>query len=470
MRKASLALIICISVRVQTLYAVCKTDACKQATAWKNGYTAIVLDDNISRADYFAVLDAIKANKGVVAIEAERVLLGWLPTAKAGKIRAVPGVSAVLYEAVPHPEDLAHRDEPLAALSFFNRVRTGAYEDTVEAGLAVHREPLTGCIRSRPTSTQAQTRAFGTSSSDGRATYNGIAGKIDQAVTNGDNLIPDRLLPGIVVPQWGGRTPFHNPAMRGRITVQLFRLDSDGSIDHNDFTWTDADFQTAHDQVYSAYTFWVDQANLRGITLSFRVLTVDPLSRRTRTIVPTPIHYEPINRPQTDGYLWINDALAFNGYGASPVTFTNVLDQNEAFNDAKAADPLYGPFDGSFSVYIVYNPFGAPSVFRGGGGSYAETDGPYAVALWNDQGSGPANLYNVVSHESGHIFWACDEYAGGCNSCDICVFGSNPRPWATNGNCADLNATGSCTRPSTDCMMKYESHTLCPFTPAQIGW
>jgi hypothetical protein len=95
MRNAALALIICVSIHTAPIYAVCKSEACKQATAWKNGYTAIVLDDNISRADYFAVLDAVKANKGVVAIEAERVLLGWIPIAKAAKIRGTRGVSAV---------------------------------------------------------------------------------------------------------------------------------------------------------------------------------------------------------------------------------------------------------------------------------------------------------------------------------------------------------------------------------------
>ena len=46
------ALIICLSIQAAWVYAACKSEACKQATAWKNGYTAIVLDDNIGRADY----------------------------------------------------------------------------------------------------------------------------------------------------------------------------------------------------------------------------------------------------------------------------------------------------------------------------------------------------------------------------------------------------------------------------------
>jgi len=156
MRKASLALIICISIHAGSLYAGCKSDACKQATAWKNGYTAVVLDDNISSVDYFAVLHAVKANNGVVAIEAERVLLGWIPITSAGKIRGVRGVTAVLYEAVQHPDLLVHRDDALAALSFFNRVRTGEFEDKIEASLAVTGQPVTGCAapKERPASVE----------------------------------------------------------------------------------------------------------------------------------------------------------------------------------------------------------------------------------------------------------------------------------------------------------------------------
>src|SRR5947209_5335811 len=100
MRKAAVALIICLLINAGSLYAACKSEACKQATAWKTGYTAIILDDNISRADYFAVLDAVKANNGVVGIEAEHVLLGWVPIRVAGKIRGTRGVRSVLYEAV----------------------------------------------------------------------------------------------------------------------------------------------------------------------------------------------------------------------------------------------------------------------------------------------------------------------------------------------------------------------------------
>ncbi|HKO00265.1 MAG TPA: hypothetical protein VJ032_01145 [Thermoanaerobaculia bacterium] len=115
-----------------TADAKCKTEACREATAWKAGYTAVVLDDNISGADYRAALDTITRSGGIVAIEAERVILGWVPLGAAGKVRQARGVTAVLYDRAARPSDLVSRPNALSALGFFNDVQTGAYEDEIE--------------------------------------------------------------------------------------------------------------------------------------------------------------------------------------------------------------------------------------------------------------------------------------------------------------------------------------------------
>jgi hypothetical protein len=487
MRKASLALSICLSIYAASLYAACKTEACKQAVAWKKGFTAIVLDDNISRNDYFAVLNAVKANNGIVAIEAERVLLGWVPATSAGKVHAVRGVSAVLYEAVASPAVLVQRHEALAALSFFNRVRTGEYEDNVETSLATHAEPLTGCTVMRPSPGHVQSEntlsALDDFYTEGHSFLVQEAGR-NVALADQPAAPPDVVshhAPRVVTPQWGlFMQPYRNVTMRGRITVQLFRLDSDGTVDPNYYTWTNTDFATAHDQVYSAFTFWVDQATARGITLSFRIETEDPFIRWSRSFAPTPTHYEPIKHYATDDYLWVNDALAANGYAASPVTQANVYDKNEAYNLAKAADPTYGPFDGSFSIYVIYNP-GVEDRFMGGQRAYSVLGGPFEMVMWNSAGWGPYGLGNVITHETGHIFWACDEYyypgppAEGCFSCTACYYNVGPRnqiatPWITNANCDNPTAAGSCDIPLVACMMRNNVYTLCPHTPGQIGW
>lgn len=263
--------------------------------------------------------------------------------------------------------------------------------------------------------------------------------------------------------------------MRGRITVQVFRMDSDGTSEPNLYTWTQTDMALAQDQVFGAFTFWANQASTRGITLSFRPIFMDPFSRYCRCIIPTPTKYEPIWHSSLDDYLWVNDALVRQGYVASPVAYYTVYDQNEAFNAAQKSDPTYGPFDRSFSVYLVYNPAGAPTVFTNNQRAYTYSDGPFVMMMWNSAGAGPNNIGLVLTHETGHIFWACDEYYNssdgtGCHTCDICKPNDNfsgPRT-AANRNCD--YPFGSCYIPRGACMMKLEDYTLCGDTVSQIGW
>ena len=270
MKKFAFVLLVTFALPTASALAVCKTAACKAATAWKNGYTAVILNDDLSRAQYFGVLDAITASGGRVAIEAERVLLGWIPRAAAAKLRSTDGVAAVLYAPAGRSAALVHRPQALAALSFFDHVLTGAYEDEVEAGLAMTGEPLVGCTIAHP-----------------HGTAEGARPTITTALASDGKLAP-------IVPSYAGAPPYQNTVMAGRVTVQLFRLDSDGRTDPNLYTWTTADYNYSTNQVMGAFTFWANEAASRNIPLSFRVAIMDPLSHYTRAYAPTSTQYEPI--------------------------------------------------------------------------------------------------------------------------------------------------------------------------------
>lgn len=465
MRKLSLALFICVLMPAGSLYAVCKTDACKRAVAWKNGYTAVILQDDITRNDYLAVLGAITANKGAVAIESERVFLGWVPKAATGTIKQTRGVKAVVYEAVARPDTLTKSEESRALLGFFNRVQSGDYEDVIEIGLANPGAPLTSCIKQRP----GQQASVVTNETSTPVTIMDAVAVVDEhghVETANSTQFP-------ITPNFWFRTPYQNPNMRGRVTVQVFRLDSDGTIDPNLYTWSSADFTEAFWQAWGAFNFWANEAYARGVTLSFRVKIADILSRYTRQFVPTKTKYEPITRTSGEDYLWMNDALTIYGYGASPVTQENVYIKNDEFNAYWRNDPSYGPFDASFTAYIVYNPPPAPVVFADGYRAYAFFDGPHTMVMWDSGGWGPQNLGLVMTHEAGHIFWACDEYTSGCFTCDHCFYNVGPRnqlqtPWIRNANC-EYPGT-ACDIPRVGCMMRDLTVGLCPHTPGQVGW
>ncbi len=475
MKKTFLSFLLFV-IAAESVEAACKTEACRRAMAWKSDYAAIVLDEDIPRDGYFAVLGAMKSNGGVVAIEAEQVLLGWLPSSTAPKIRTTPGVRAVLYRSAATISDLVRSEESRSALRFFNRVVTGEYEDDVEAGLARHGQPLNGCARWwRGQEAFAQAVS---ATPDAEETPCSTSAK-SRSLAIGDKSKGFEIS-RVVQPNFWYEEPWQNPDMRGRVAVHLFRLDSDGTVDQNEFTWTWDDFVYARDQVYGAFTFWANEAAIRNIQLSFSIFVMDPFSHYTRSTVPTRTKYEPIRHDSwTDDYLWMNDALSAHGYGTvlgpDPLTNQrNVYTQNDAFNLARRSDPSYGPFDRSFTIYVVYNPPPAPSRFLNNRSGYGLVDGPAVLVMWNTDDWFPQNLGRVVTHEVGHIFWACDEYPEQCDRCDYCFrsFGipRGPRTWTSNRNCKNPIA-GSCGVIKVDCVMDNLSvHALCADTPSQIGW
>jgi hypothetical protein len=72
------------------------------------------------------------------------------------------------------------------------------------------------------------------------------------------------------------------------------------------------------------------------------------------------------------------------------------------------------------------------------------------------------SIDSVFAHETGHIFGAPDEY--GSSNC-MCDSVSGRFIKEVNGNC------DNCAASPTNCLMKNNTvNSLCPFTPAHIGW
>lgn len=107
-------------------------------------------------------------------------------------------------------------------------------------------------------------------------------------------------------------------------------------------------------------------------------------------------------------------------------------------------------------------------------------DGPFMMVMSNSAGWDLDNLGRVVTHETGHIFWACDEYYDlasntGCFTCGHCLFNGGPRnqqatPNARNANGEYTGGIAACDIPRVDCVMRRIVYALCPHTPAQVGW
>jgi hypothetical protein len=196
----------------------------------------------------------------------------------------------------------------------------------------------------------------------------------------------------------------------------------------------------------------------------------------------TVVQYEPTNYTFANDYLYLNDIMALQttvyggqsgGFGASsPVTRQKVHEKIQAYNEHTKTH-MFGPATNYAFTIFATPTFDNPSLRFGTNGlrTYA-VFGLYTNSLYD----GYSTYQRVITHETGHIFWACDEYYdttdnSGCQSCDPCTGSLGPRPSVNNANCDKVNAPGSCST-SVACMMRRFSDTaaVCSHTAQQIGW
>jgi hypothetical protein len=244
---------------------------------------------------------------------------------------------------------------------------------------------------------------------------------------------------------------YNSESMMGRIVVSVFFVESNGSIDPDLYTWNATDKDNTISDIQSALEWWGTRADLDyGNNMNYLLNIFHPGSSICQT------GYEPILHPSWDAGLWVEEIMD-NYYGTSGGG--DHLTRVEAFNffRRQAFDA-----DWAYTAFICYNPQPAADRFLNGYAAWAYLGGPYTMLLFR---SFSWSFDRVFAHETGHIFWACDEYYqlgyGGCTSCGPC---NSLRPEYNNGNCEYCNPS------SVPCMMKRNSWILCSFTPGHIGW
>ncbi len=93
--------------------------------------------------------------------------------------------------------------------------------------------------------------------------------------------------------------------------------------------------------------------------------------------------------------------------------------------------------------------------------AYASIGGPRLVMDYAVDGWGTDNMDRVFAHETGHVFGAPDEYAASNCNCGG-AWGSYQKP---NLNCQTCAPGGGIA-----CLMKANDWSICPVTPAHLGW
>lgn len=109
--------------------------------------------------------------------------------------------------------------------------------------------------------------------------------------------------------------------------------------------------------------------------------------------------YEPMLHSSGEVSLWVDQILTNFGYGSG-----TALDKAAAFNTW--ARSHFGT-DDAFSAFVEYNPEPAPDQFKDGKSAWAYWGGPFLQVLFRSYGW---SMDRTFAHETGHIFYACDEY------------------------------------------------------------
>lgn len=402
------------------LYSASMTgqDTDQLAPDWRENYTLIFIK-NPDLVDFNQLrLDIISEGGAVAIMSRPGIMLGWISTETEKNIKAIHPDLEVFRKSLD-PTMLGIKNENnLQAVQFFNYVVSGESKANELKGFEGKGDatPLSRCA---------------------------------EYISGYDTLKLKENLDRFGLSMSGKGTSDY---MTGTVTVCLFFVESNGTIDPNQYNWSAADETATEYRTLDGLSWWAYMASFYGESVSFNVYLYSATHQYCRQ------GYEPILHPSTDDQNWINAIMANMGF-TSGNKFERVESFNEWLRDQFSSDYAY-------SVFIGYNPEGAPTTFTNGRFAYAYIGGPYTHLLYCNDGWGVENFGLVLAHETGHIFYACDEYYqegyGGCTSCDACV--SAPGRTIDNSNCEYCNPN------AVSCMMRDNAYTLCPYTPLQIGW
>jgi hypothetical protein len=218
------------------------------------------------------------------------------------------------------------------------------------------------------------------------------------------------------------------------VGVGVIFLESNGLIDPNRENWTSTEESNVQSQIDQSLTWWSNQNAYAGVTFVLDVHKSVPTS------------YEPILHPSaitdpTYEKLWVSEAMASLGYSSGD-WMKRTRDYVNAMRTAKMTNWAY-------TMFIVDSSVDVDGNFSDGYCAYAFLGGPYGVMTYDNDGWGISRMNQVMAHETGHIFWATDEYDG-------------VTEYSGYLNAADVEGSG--------CLMDTNTLSLSSGTILQIGW
>ena len=199
---------------------------------------------------------------------------------------------------------------------------------------------------------------------------------------------------------FGADTGDTSEFMIGDVHVTVVLVESDGSIDPNTEDWTESEIESVKSEITAGLDWWENVFDLQGSKhdLNFDI-------DFTYADSPVSTGYEPITRTQSEESLWIDNFLDQVGYNTSSSVFE---DLDQWHHDQRIAHGT----DWAYTVFVVDSSSDQDGRFAKGFFAYAYRGGPFAVMTYDNGSWGISRMDRVFAHETGHIFYALDEFAG----------------------------------------------------------
>ncbi|HMZ05466.1 MAG TPA: hypothetical protein PLA15_13040 [bacterium] len=228
--------------------------------------------------------------------------------------------------------------------------------------------------------------------------------------------------------------------MMGSVAVGVVFVESDGSLEKSTENWDDYSKEDMIFQIRKGLDWWAQQGGYRA-SLTWNYEFKDVTTK-----------YEPITHAYNDDENWVSDAAGKLGYGTGDGRMLCYEYANDLRHRYKT--------DWAFIVFAVAADNDDDGNWKNSEAvAWANLGGPLLVINNRCDGWGPERAWEVMAHETGHIFNALDEYPGGSRG--------NSRTGllnVINGNAADGGIINE------ECIMKAHGDRACDFTRGQIGW
>jgi hypothetical protein len=243
--------------------------------------------------------------------------------------------------------------------------------------------------------------------------------------------------------------------MLGRIAVTPVLLESNGAIDASTENWTQEHVSTVMNKIQQGLNWWNQL-----LAKESSVHTLEWVIDRTYVDNRLPTPYEPINRTSNSYELWVNQFLRDVGY-------LNSYDLEQTIRSFNQSQREKLQTDWSFTIFVVNSDNDIDDTFAVGG-SFSRAFA-FAGGLFMVVPSGRPD--STFAHETGHIFWARDEYAGGGTYYDRRGYYD-----AQNTNAIDNNPSSpfqqasSIMSANSSLQSAYDQVVTPDSTLAMIGW